>query len=129
MEYRLNSRTYGYLRDSRMGIADQEEYFRVKALNMQQKQIANQEAKDLLQATFATALRNFEGCNSERLIDLLERDVYSLSKMHPYGLMQRAVKVLKDQGVDVDSGVWNQTIVEVKSRISEMTDPNKFYTA
>ena len=128
MEYRLNSRTFGYYREDRTDRMQRDERQVVMAEKMQQKRAAASEAEKVLKENLKKAISMFEGAHRvDELMGTLDVEVFS-KRMNAYGKLNICMNILKDNGVDTESGLWQWFLQENKKTISEMTDPNKFYT-
>lgn len=128
MEYRLNSRTYGYMREDRTERMQRDDRQIVMAEKMQQKRAASCEAEKYLKENLKKAIAMFEGTQRmDELMRTLDIEVFS-KRMNAYGKLTICMNILKNNGVDTESGFWQWFLLEIKKKISEMTDPNKFYT-
>ena len=128
MEYRLNSRTFGYYREDRMDSMMKDDQRVVRAEKMAEKKHASSEAEKVLKENLKKAITMIEGApRVAELMGTLESCVFS-QRMNAYGKLNRCMDVLKDLGIDVESGLWQCFLQENKKTISQMTDPNKFYT-
>jgi len=128
MEYRLNSRTYGYMREDRTERMQRDDRQIVMAEKMQQKRAASYEAEKYLKENLKKAIAMFEGTQRmDELMRTLDIEVFS-KRMNAYGKLTICMNILKNNGVDTESGFWQWFLLEIKKKISEMTDPNKFYT-
>ena len=127
MEVRLNSRTYGYMREERTDAMLNEEKGVVRAGKMADKKKAALEAEEEMIKKLENAIFSVEGANAPALMERLRANVLGM-RMNPYGKLIRCVEELKSAGVDVESTFWEKFITTMKNNISQRTDPNKFYT-
>ncbi len=109
-----------------MAAKEHEEKQLLKAERMLDKKIADYEAADLLQKTIYDALDQYEASKSSSIKSKLDIEVFS-TRLSPFGKYQRVVAALAASDIDIGAFYWKLIIENIKAKIIDMTNPNKFY--